>query len=427
MSRNLPIIGFAGMTHLGLVSGAGAAEKGFNVVGYDADPGRIDTLKKGRLPVVEPGLDELVSSNAARLRFTADVNDMARCDIVFVAYDVPTDDQGRSDLGPIRDLLDRIGPVLAPHCLLTVMCQVPPGFTRTLTRDPDRTYYLVETLIFGQAVQRTLCPERFILGQAEAGRELPEALRVYLGAYGCPILPMRYESAELAKISINMFLVASVTTSNTLAELCEAVGADWSEIAPTLRLDKRIGPHAYLAPGLGIAGGNLERDLATVIRLGDELGTEVGTVRAWQHNSRHRKNWVLRTLGETILSETARPRIAMLGLAYKKDTNSVKNSPAVETLAGLAPFPVAAYDPVVKVDPTWHPDCVQAFDAVEACRGVDVVVVMTPWDEFSALDVSALRQAMTGNIVIDPYGVLNREAAVEAGLRYYNLGAAATA
>src|SRR5262249_61279085 len=132
---------------------------------------------------------------------------------------------------------------------------------------PGGPYYQGKTLVFGQAVERALKPERPIVGCAEPAAPLEARFRTVLSAFGCPILPMRYESAELAKISINCCLVASVTVANTLAQVCEKIGADWGEIAPALKLDRRIGAYAYLAPGLGIAGGNLERDLATVQRL----------------------------------------------------------------------------------------------------------------------------------------------------------------
>src|SRR6266542_5708454 len=139
---------------------------------------------------------------------------------------------------------------------------------------------------------------------ADPQAPLPAALAALLGECGCPVLPMRYESAELAKIAINMCLVASIATANTLAELCERIGADWGEIAPALRLDRRIGPHAYLAPGLGIAGGNLERDLHTVCRLADAHGTDAGVVHACLGNSRHRGQWATRTLRKVLLARS---------------------------------------------------------------------------------------------------------------------------
>ena len=191
-----------------------------------------------------------------------------------------------------------------------------------------RLYYQVETLVFGRAVERAMQPERYIIGCASPDQPLDARYSLLLGAFSCPILPMRYESAELAKISINMCLVASVTVANTLAELCENIGADWSEIVPALKLDRRIGPYSYLTPGLGIAGGNLERDLATVERLAAEHSTDASIVRAWTHNSRHRRDWAARTIRTALLNSKPEATIAVWGLAYKENTHSIKNSPS---------------------------------------------------------------------------------------------------
>src|SRR5262249_54959955 len=154
-------------------------------------------------------------------------------------------------------------------------------------------------------------------------------------AFDCPILPMRYESAELAKISINCCLVASVTVSNTLAELCERIGADWSEIAPALRLDRRIGAHAYLTPGLGIAGGNLERDLATRQSLSEASGSKGGLTAPVLRNSGYGRVWLLRQLHARVLSRVADPVIVVLGVTYKENPQSIKNSPAVALIEQL--------------------------------------------------------------------------------------------
>src|SRR5580704_5541863 len=282
-----PVVGFAGMTHLGIVSATAVAAAGFETLCFDPDAPLIARLERRQLPVVEPGLDDLLAANGARQRFTAATGDLKRCDVVYVSPDVATDDTGRSDTTVLRALIETVVPVLGREACLVVLSQVEPGFSRAMTAPPEhRRYYQVETLVFGRAVERAMKPERYIVGCADPAWRLNPNFRAVLEAFGCPILPMRYESAELAKISINCCLVASVSVANTLAELCEAVGADWSEIAPALRLDRRIGPHAYLAPGLGIAGGNLERDLATVSRLARAHGTEAGIVEAWINNSR---------------------------------------------------------------------------------------------------------------------------------------------
>jgi len=412
-----PVLGFAGLTHLGLVSAVCAAEKGFEVIGFDASG--------NTQPVSEPDLDRLRTKNAKRLRLTARTQDLSACDVIYVAPDVPTDDAGRSDLAPIDALLEQVFAAARPDAVIVVLSQVPPGFTRRKQRPGRLLYYQVETLIFGRAVERALQPERYIVGCADPAQPLPPGYRAFLEAHGCPILPMRYESAELAKISINMFLVSSVSTANTLAELCERIGADWSEISPALKLDRRIGPHAYLAPGLGIAGGNLERDLATVCRFADELGTDAGVVRAWLANSRHRRDWALRTLHRELLSRHGEPVIAVLGLAYKQDTHSTKNSPSLALLAHLHDFELRVYDPVVTAAASAHPRSHGARSALEACEGADALVVMTPWKQFAALDPAEAARRMRGRLLLDPYGVLDAVRCRDAGFTYYTLGVGA--
>jgi UDPglucose 6-dehydrogenase len=389
-------IGFAGMSHLGIVTSAATAAKGFDVMTY-GEP----------VAISEPGLSELLATKRSRLRSASDPSALAECELVIVSQDVPTDAANRSDLSGLRQLIAQIPPVET----LVILSQVTPGFTRSLNL--PNAFYQVETLIFGCAVQRALNPERFIIGCAEPNATLPAAYSKWLNAFGCPILPMRYESAELAKISINMFLVSSVTTTNTLAELCEAIGADWNEVAPALRLDKRIGPHAYLSPGLGIAGGNLERDLITVRTLAEQHGTDASIVGAWLANSRYRRDWVLRKLHETVLANTEKPVIAVWGLAYKPDTASTKNSPALALLESLNGVAVQTYDPQVKGT---------ALSPLDACSGAAALVVMTPWKEFSSYSAAQIRERMPGRVVIDPFAVLDGRQLRAESFSYHRLG-----
>lgn len=417
-----PTIGFAGMTHLGINSAAAAAGHGFDTVCFDPDPLRIARLKSGTPPVVEPGLPELLEQNISRITYMADVAGLKRCGVVYIAADVPTDDQGQSDLSGIRALIDAVVSGLGGDAILVILCQVPPGFTRGLSLPKDRLYYQVETLVFGRAVERAMHPERFIIGCAEPDRPLPQALHAFLSAFGCPILPMRYESAELAKIAINCCLVASVTVANTLAELSERIGADWTEIAPALKLDKRIGPHAYLAPGLGLAGGNLERDLATVLRLSEATGSETGVIESFVRNSRHRRDWVLRTLHEQVLAANPKAVIGVLGLAYKENTHSTKNSPALALIAHLKPWRVRVFDPVVPASAAGHPDVTACAAPLEVAQGADALAIMTPWPSFRDLKADQLARAMVGRAVVDPYRVLDGKAVAAAGLDYFTLG-----
>lgn len=416
------VIGFAGMTHLGINSAAAAAARGFDIVCFDPDPATIAPLKVGDLPVVEPGLPELLAQHAGRIRYSADRRDLARCDVVYVAADVPTDDEGGSELAGIRALIDAVAAALAPSAILVILCQVPPGFTRSIPFDRERLYYQVETLIFGRAVERAMHPERTIVGCADPARALPAHLDGFLSAFGCPVLPMRYESAELAKISINCCLVASVTVANTLAELSERIGADWSEIAPALKLDRRIGRDAYLAPGLGLAGGNLERDLATVLRLSEATGAECGLVQAFVRGSRHRRHWVLRTLHAEVLAHKPDAVIAVLGLAYKENTHSTKNSPSLALIAHLAPWRLRVFDPVVPATAVSHPNCTGCASALDAATSADVIAIMTPWPAFRELSAAELAARLAGKAVVDPYRVLDGAAVARAGLDYFTLG-----
>ena len=309
--------------------------------------------------------------------------------------------------------------------VVLVLSQAPPGFTRARQRPGQPVYYQVETLVFGRAVERATKPERFIVGcPGDPADPLPAPLATYLGAFGCPILPMRLESAELAKISINCCLVASIAVANTLAELCERIGADWLEIAPALKLDARIGQHAYLAPGLGIAGGNLERDLATVIRFSEEYGTEASLIRAFLTNSRHRKDWPLRVLHGELLAHKPDARLGVLGLAYKENTHSVKNSPSVALIRHLGPWQLQVYDPVVPASAAPHPATRSTASALEAATGVDALAIMTPWPEFRSIAPADLAKAMRGRLVLDPFRVLDANAARAAGLDRRTLGIA---
>ncbi|MBF0584511.1 MAG: UDP-glucose/GDP-mannose dehydrogenase family protein [Magnetococcales bacterium] len=417
------VIGFAGLTHLGLISAVASAANGFQTVAFANDPPLVAAIAEGRFPILEPDLPETFAKHRARLSFTAHLQDLAACDVVYIALDVVTNDHGQSDLGPVRGMIDAVLSVLHPTALLVVLCQVPPGFTRTIPLAPERLFYQVETLVFGRALERATQPERIIVGQADSRQPLPPNLSRFLASFGSPVLPMRYESAELAKISINICLIASVSVANMMAELCSHLGADWSEIVPALRLDKRIGPHAYLKPGLGISGGNLERDMENVRRLAGVVGSEAGVARAWMADSAYRKEWPLRQLHERVLAHhQGQARIAVLGLAYKENTASTKNSPALLLIAQLPNHRVSAYDPVVKLESGLFPQLEIAPDALAACRGADVVVIITPWPEFARLDPARLVKEMVGRVVIDPYAMLDADGCRAVGLELRVLG-----
>ncbi|MDQ6670576.1 MAG: nucleotide sugar dehydrogenase [Chloroflexota bacterium] len=421
---------FVGLSHLGIVSSAAWASQGRRVLAIDPDPSLVQRLRLRDLPIHEPQLKELIERGQECLEFSADAARVRECELVVVARDIPTDERNVSDTRVVLELVDEILPHLASGVALAIMSQVPPGFTRALgerirSARPDlafELYYWVETLIFGDAVRRALQPERFIVGCADPRAGLAPALQRGLLGFGCPILPMSYESAELAKTAINLYLIGSVTYANTLADVCQAIGADWSEIVPALRLDRRIGPAAYLRPGLGIAGGNLERDLVTVQQLCDARGVDATYLVALSEHNAHRLNWVHAALRQRVLDRVPDPTVGVWGLTYKKDTRSTKNSPSlrlVHELEGKAR--VRAWDPAIRPADLQDRREVVA-SAVEALDGADCLVLMTDWDEFARADLSVIRSHLRQPLVVDCVGVLEKRRDEMAGLTYVSMG-----
>lgn len=390
-------IAFIGMTHLGLVSAVGAAIQGHEVICYDADVALIAQLQQGIMPVSEPLLEESIRDNRGRLHFTSDLGMMSTVGLLYIAPDVPTNKVGVSDLRPLRAQIQSVLAILHPKTVVVIHSQVPPGFCRSI--EWEHLFYHVETLVFGQAIQRATQPERFIIGKRNQ-KDVPQVLYSYLTSYRCPILEMSYESAELTKISINLFLISSVTTTNLLARISGEIGADWDDIKSALQLDRRIGPHAYLNPGLGISGGNLERDMVSLTTLAHHVEINPILVETWLQQSKQDLQWVFNQL--KIRNLHSRKKIGCLGLAYKKDTASIKNSPAISLLSQLTDCKCCAYDPRVKTIPLPHVQIVSS--PTVACQGVDALVVMTPWDEFASLSRNILKDHTP--LIIDPYGVL---------------------
>jgi UDPglucose 6-dehydrogenase len=421
---------FVGLSHLGIVSSIAWASFGRSVVGYDPESDRVKSLEEGRLPIHEPGLPELFARARPFLSFSSDLEALSNCPLVFVSLDVPTDADNISDVEPVRALIERMVPVLRQGVVLVIMSQVPPGFTRAISDRiaslrPGFTivlYYLVETLIFGRAVERALKPERFIVGRADSRQPLMKLFEQGLEAFKCPILPMRYESAELAKTAINLYLAGSVTYANTLADLCETVGADWGEITPALKMDPRIGPAAYLRPSLGVAGGNLERDLHTLKALCDRHGVDGGYLASLIEYNTRRYRWVLRMLREHVFRDGARPLLGIWGLTYKKNTRSLKNSPALRLIHDLeGAAEIRVWDPVISAAEVGLP-VIMPSSRDSVLQGADALVILSDWDEFATVDAALIRRAMRKPVIIDCAGVLAGREAELIGIRYVAMG-----
>jgi UDPglucose 6-dehydrogenase len=414
-------IGFIGMTHLGLNSAVVAAEKNFNIIAYDENVDKIKKLQIGDTHLNEPLLKELLKKNKKIINFTSNTDRLKKCDILYIAADVQTDESGSSDLSIVKKYIQTALELQSEETIIVILSQVPPGFTRTYSKPGLRIFCQVETLIFGEAIERALNPERYIIGAFDPKLPLPTCYQELLDSHGSPpIYQMSYESAELAKISINCFLAAAVSTTNTLAELCEELDADWSEIAPTLRLDRRIGQYAYLTPGLGLSGGNIERDIATVNRLGKKYKTNIDVSTSWLKNSAYRRNWCLKIIKKFILNINEKPVIGVLGLSYKENTNSTKNSVSIACLERLKKETIKVYDPVVL--PSIVPYAKSCEDIDTCIDKSDILMIMTPWPEFSKITIETVKEKMSGRVIIDPYGCLKHLSLNNKGYKYYSLG-----
>ena len=401
-------VAYFGLSHLGIVSAISLASKHVQCIGVDLDLQLVSKLGRQEWPIQEPGIEEAYNEARGFITFSSDLISFSECDIVYISQDVPTDDFGRSDLSGIETLIDLAAQNVSEDARIVILCQVPPGFTRRMKKYHSNISYQVETLIFGQAFTRVVTPERIIVGVDNPEIPLDADFSSILARFSCPILLMNYESAEFTKISINAFLAASITTTNSLNEIAKSVGAKWDSVKQAIQLDRRIGPYAYLKPGLGISGGNIERDLQTLDELGPIAPGEVSLFRTYLSNSQRQKNWIIEAIIEHILGSNPKAKIGILGVAYKENTNSTKNAMALTVLSKFAANIVGTYDPLAVMPKEFSN--VRLFDSAQECiMASDAIVVMTPWEEFSRLDFSYFpKEKVESFTVIDPYGIINQ-------------------
>ena len=417
----LPTIGFVGMSHLGLNYAVATASKKFKVICYDENISKINLLKKKISPIFEKNLEKNIRLNFSRLKFTNNISDLKQWDNVYISQDVSTKKSGESDLITTKKLIDKTIKNLNKNSNLIILCQVPPGFCRSINWPKDQLYYQVETLIFGQALERALYPERLIIGSNLKRTVIKKPYLNLLKSFKCPLVQMNYESAELAKISINMYLISTVTTTNILSEVCEKIGGDWKDISESLKLDKRIGKYAYLNPGLGISGGNLERDLYTLNKLQISNKLNNRFILELKNKSINRKKWILNSLIK-IKKKIGFKRISILGLAYKEGTHSIKNSPAIYLIKKLPNYKIKVFDPVVKkinISSKNIEICKNSYNAIKNC---DVLIIATPWIIFKKINLSFLEKNIKKKILIDPYGLYNTNKLSKINIHHIVMG-----
>jgi len=396
-----------GMSHLGLVTSLSYAIKGNFVVCFDTDDSLINDLISKRIPIEEPYYTDLLTQNSEKINFSRNLIELNSVDLIYITKDVVTDEQSKSSLSEIYEIITKLSAILRPKTTIVILSQVPPGFMRNLSSEFDFDFvYQVETLIFGKAVARALNPEQFIIGVASKSKDISLRHKELLDSFHVPIILMNYESAELTKIAINMFLAASISTTNSLAEICEHIGANWSDIKLALQLDKRIGEHAYLNPGLGISGGNLERDVVNIIGIATKENTHSQLFKSFQSNSNWRKEWPSRVLKHYLKSEIQGKKIAVWGLAYKRDTNSVKNSPSVLNIRNLlGDFEIHVSDPKVKKINGFDGKIIFHEDPLHCLEGSEALLILTDWTEYTLIKPDDILTRMKNPLIIDPYGI----------------------
>ena len=420
MKKNLKV-GFVGLTHLGLTYLAASSDKGFKVICIDLNQNKINKLKKFDIEYKEPNLQKTIFQNKRSILFSSNLNNLKDCNIVFVSQDITTDDKGKGDFISLKKLINSTSKFLNKKSVLVILSQVQPGFTRLIKFDHRRLYYQVETLIFGNALERALKPERIIIGCDSSESKINRFLLNYLDNYKCPIIKMKYESAELTKISINLLLASSITTTNMLAQACEKVSADWHEIIPALQLDQRIGRRAYIKPGLGISGGNIERDIGSIKKIFKKDYQPLSIIKVFQRNSVYMKSWVYRILEkEKVLSQKSKHSMGILGLAYKENTNSVKNSPTLNLLRRIKNNKITIYDPAAKLEKKIK-NCNQINDINFLLKISNVIIIMTPWEEFKKVG-KILKKNKKKIILIDPYRIINISIVKNKYIKYFTLG-----
>ena len=416
----LPTIAFVGMSHLGLNYAVATASKKFKVICYDENISTIKLLKNKISPIFEKDLEKNIKLNFSNLKFTNNISDLKNCDNVYISEDVNTKISGKSDLTSTKGLINKTIKHLNKNSNLIILCQVPPGFCRSINWNKNQLFYQVETLIFGKALERALYPERLIIGVENKKNKIKQSYLKLLKSFNCPLIIMNYESAELAKISINMYLISTVTTTNVISEVCEKIGANWSDISIALKLDRRIGKYSYLEPGLGISGGNLERDLYTLKKLQDKNNLNNKFILELKKKSTSRKLWILNIIRK-LKKKYKIKNIAILGLAYKIGTHSTKNSPGVELIKRLKNYKIKAFDPVVK-----KVDNIKNLKICKSChetiKGCDILIITTPWKEFKRINSIFLKKNIKNNIVIDPYNLLDKDELLKNEINQVSMG-----
>ena len=428
-------IAVVGTGYVGLTTGACFAELGNGVVCVDIDAAKIARLRGGEVPFFEPGLGEMVARNVAarRLSFTTDyAAAIPEAEIVFIAVATPTAAAGRADLRYVRTAAQTIGAQLCGHTIIVNKSTVPMGtgdWVGTILRrtaPPAVSFAVVsnpEFLAEGSAVSDFLAPDRVVLGGDD--RAAAEAVAgLYLGLEA-PIIITDLRTAEMIKYASNAMLATRVSFINEIAAICERLGADVREVAKCMGYDKRIGK-AYLNAGLGYGGSCFPKDVRALAQMAAYAGCHPQLLRAVMEINRDQRVAVAAKVRAGLGGALRGARIALLGLAFKPNTDDMREAPSVElaeqflaggaTVAGYDPQATAAARAVLGERIAYHASAYAAVD------GADAVVLVTEWPEFRALDLRRVKTLMRGAVFVDGRNLYEPEALRALGFHYYGVG-----
>jgi UDPglucose 6-dehydrogenase len=433
-----PRLSVIGTGYLGATHAACMAELGFEVIGLDVDPAKVELLRSGRVPFYEPGLDEVLARNieAGRVRFTTSFEEVAEfADVHFICVGTPqTAGAQKADMSQVFGSVTSLAPHLRPGALVVGKSTVPVGtaaelaeLLATTAADGVEVAWNPEFLREGFAVEDTLHPDRLVVGVRSQGAE--DRLReVYapIIAEGVPFLVTDFPTAELVKVAANSFLATKISFINAMAEVCEAAGADVTQLATAIGYDPRIGSR-FLAAGLGFGGGCLPKDIRAFMARAGELGAEdaVAFLREVDQINLRRRAATVDLAREALGGDFLGTRITVLGATFKPDSDDVRDSPSLDVAVAIsnAGADVVVHDPKgLENAKRVYPHMTYVDDLREALTGAQLVVLGTEWREYRELDPATLGDLVADRHVIDARNALDPAAWRSAGWSYRALG-----
>ena len=421
-------IGVVGTGYVGLVSAVCFAHLGHRVVCMDVDAGKIERLRRGEVPIYEPGLDKLVDDNAARLSFTTSYDELLEaCEILFIAVDTPPSPSGDADLSRVQFATSEIAR-RGGRRLLVMKSTVPVGTGEKVMADlealgaRDITYASnPEFLREGAAIQDFLEPDRIVIGASS--QEDGDAVEALYRGIDTDVVRTSVPTAEMIKYASNAFLATKISFINEIANVCEQVGADVRTVARGMGLDHRIGPH-FLQPGIGYGGSCFPKDVQALKQLAGNSGYHFQLLNAVIEVNALQKRRVVGKLKQH-LGGLRGKTVALLGLTFKPQTDDLREAASI-VLAGRLiheGMTVRAYDPMIAAGAhPLFPGVTITGDPLEAVEGADAAVLVTEWPEFARLDWAAAAAVMARPLLVDGRNFVDPVAAAAAGLEYEGIG-----